>query len=184
MTRYLALVLGRTRDPKAVPLLAEKLGGDSSEQQIYALMALGATGLPSAVDPILGALTDEDEGIRKTAAYALGELGQPRAIAPLQSRLEDSAADVRWNAAIALARLENDAGAEVLRQMLDREKTGRVAGITPEQQEEAMIGAVRALAVVAAEESRELFDQLAEGDPSLKVRQAAIEAKRSSRDDL
>jgi len=180
MTRYLALVLGRTRDPKAVPLLAAKAGKDSSpEQRIYALMALGATGLPSAVEPLIESVTDEDPGVRKTATYALGELRQPKAIPSLTARLEDTEPDVRWNAAIALARLENAAGGDVLHEMLDREKTGRVAGITPEQQEEAMIGAVRALAVVAGEESRSLFVQLADSDASLKVRQAAIEAQRT-----
>ena len=179
MTRYLALVLGRTRDPKAVPLLADKLDHPSSEQRIYALMALGSTGQPSAVEPVAGALSDADPGIRKTAAYALGELGERSAVPPLRGRLEDSEADVRWNAAVALARLGDDSGVVVLRRMLDRERTGRVPGITPEQQEEAMISAVRALAVVAPLDSKELFDRLAGGDPSLKVRQAAIEAQRA-----
>ena len=178
MTRYLALVLGRTRDPKAVPLLADKLDHPISEQRIYALMALGSTGQPSAVEPVAGALDDPDPGIRKTAAYALGQLGQASGIPPLRARLDDSVADVRWNSAVALARLGDDSGVTVLGRMLDRERTGRVADITPEQQEEAMISAIRALAVVAPLESSELFDRLAGSDPSLKVRQAAIEARK------
>jgi len=61
--------------------------------------------------------------------------------------------------------------------MLDRGLTGQVPDIRPDQQEEAMVGAVRALHALDREGSRDLFDSLAADDPSLKVRQAAIEAK-------
>ena len=179
MKRYLALVLGYTHDPDAVPLLVAALDSPSSEMRIYALLALGTVGDPLALPPLIEALGDPDAGIRKTAAFGLGELGDPEAISALEPRLEDSVADVRWNTALALARLGNDAGVPVLRQMLDRRLTARVPGITPAQIEETMISAVEALAAVRGAESRELFDRLAREDPSLKVRQAAIEARRA-----
>ncbi len=177
--RYLALVLGHTRDPEAVPLLVDTLDSADSELRIYALMALGTVGDPMAVSPLVGALADADSGIRKIAAFSLGELGAPEAIPALQLPLQDPVADVRWNAALALARLGSDAGVPVLEQMLDRQLTEQEPGITPAQVEETMIGAVRALAVVRGAESRSLLDRLAKEDPSLKVRQAAIEAVRA-----
>lgn len=176
--RYLALVLGHTRDPEAIPLLVSALDSPDSELRIYALIALGTVGGPVAVSPLTEALADADPGIRKTAAFSLGELGAPEAIPALELPLQDPVADVRWNAALALARLGSDACVPVLEQMLDRQLTQQVPGITPAQVEETMIGAIRALAAVQGAESRDLLDRLAKEDPSLKVRQAAIEAQR------
>jgi hypothetical protein len=53
-----------------------------------------------------------------------------------------------------------------------------VPEITREQQDDAMISGIQALAAVGGEKYRPTFDHLATADPSLKVRQAAIEAKR------
>ncbi len=177
--RYLALVLGYTRDREAVPLLLAALERGDPETRIYALWALGSIGDPAALAPLSAALGEPDPGIRKTAAFALGELGLPEGLPSLRRALDDPVADVRWNGALALARLGSDAGVPVLREMLDRGAAGRVPGITPEQQEDAMIEAVKALAAVGGAETASLLDDLAAHDPSLKVRQAAIEARRA-----
>lgn len=174
--RYLALVLGRTRDPQVVPLLVEALDDADSQIRIYALWGLGASGAPSARAPLEEALADQDPGIRKIAAYALGELGLPETAPALRVRLDDPVTDVRWNAALSLARLGDPAGVPVLERMLDRGLLAQVPEITPEQQEEAMISAVEALATVQRDAARPVLERLAENDPSLKVRQAAIEA--------
>jgi HEAT repeat protein len=175
--RYLALILGYTRDTESVPLLIEAVESDDAEMRIYALWALGTIGDPSALTPLVAALSDSDPGLRKTAAFALGEMGDPASAEPLRRLLEDAVADVRWNAALALARLGDRSAIPVLRRMLDRGLVGQVPDIRPEQQEEVMVGAVRALHALDPDGSRELFERLAKDDPSLKVRQAAIEAR-------
>ncbi len=180
MRQYLALVLGRTRDPAAVPLLVSALDDPDDKTRIYAIWALGALGHPSAREPLEAALASDDPGVRKTAAFALGELGDRAAIPALAARLEDSVADVRWNAALALARLGSAAGVPVLEAMLDRRLLAQVPGITPEQQEEAMVSAVRALAAVGGPGAQPVFARLEQEDPSLKVRQAAIAARRGA----
>ncbi len=176
--RYVALILGYTKDEESVPLLVEAVESDDAEMRIYALWALGTIGDPRARPPLLEALADTDPGLRKTAAFALGEMGDPESAEPLRRLLEDSVADVRWNAALALARLGDEAAVPVLRRMLDRALVGQVPDIRPEQQEEVMVGAVRALYTLDREGSQQLFERLAGDDPSLKVRQAAIEARR------
>jgi hypothetical protein len=57
-----------------------------------------------------------------------------------------------------------------------RRSRGRIAR---EQQEEAMVAAVGALAAVGGREALPILERLAEGDPSLKVRQAAITARKA-----
>ena len=179
MKRYLALVLGRTGDREALPLLVQALEDEDDRTRIYALWALGILGDPRAREPLTRALSDPDPGLRKTAAFALGELNDPAVIPGLRPLLDDAATDVRWNAALSLARLGSDAGVPVLESMLDRRLLAQVPDITPEQQEEAMLSAVRALAALGNPRHRALFERLAEDDPSLKVRQAAIEAGKA-----
>ncbi|HEX6864863.1 MAG TPA: HEAT repeat domain-containing protein, partial [Thermoanaerobaculia bacterium] len=176
MKRYLALVLGRTGDREALPLLVQALEDEDDRTRIYALWALGILGDPRAREPLAAALADQDPGIRKTAAFALGELNDPAVVPSLRPLLDDTATDVRWNAALSLARLGSDAGVPVLEAMLDRRLLAQVPDITPEQQEEAMLGGIRALASLGRPRHGALFDRLAKDDPSYKVRQAAIEA--------
>ena len=176
MKRYLALVLGYTRDPESVPLLISSLDDPDSETRIYSIWALGAGGAPEARAPLESALADSDPGIRKTAAFALGELSDPRALPSLEPLLNDSVADVRWNAALAVTRLGSEAGLDVLLEMVDREQLSLVPGITPAQTEEAMVSAVSALGSLSSDRVGALLENLARSDPSLKVRRAAMEA--------
>ncbi len=176
MKRYLALVLGYTRDRESTPLLIEAVSDDDSETRIYALMALGAMGDPAGESTLIRALKDPDPGIRKTAAHALGELGVESASPALANLLGDPVADVRWNAALASSRLGSDAGVPVLLEMVDRDLVGQVPGITPAQAEEAMVSAIVALGLSGATEARPILEELSGADPSLKVRQAALGA--------
>ncbi len=180
MRQYLALVLGRTHDAEALPLLVQALDDPDAKNRIYILWALGTLGDKRAREPLVKALADPDPGIRKIAAYALGEIGDRSAVPALVERLDDAAADVRWNAALSLARLGSDAGVPVLETMVDRGLLAQVPDITHEQQEDAMISALQALARVGGPEHRAAFARIAEHDPSLKVRQAAIEAGRAT----
>jgi len=177
--QYLAVVMGYTGDREALPLLIETVRtSPDSQSRIYALWALGGIGDPAALGVLEESLGDADPGLRKTAAFALGEMGDEAAVPALTASLDDGITDVRWNAALALARLGSDAGAPILRQMLDRKLLAQVPEITTEQQEEAMVGAIAALAAVERDGARPLLLQLEKEDPSLKVRQAAIEARK------
>ncbi|HZF08691.1 MAG TPA: HEAT repeat domain-containing protein [Thermoanaerobaculia bacterium] len=176
--QYLALVLGRTKDPQAAPLLTAALKDPDNKTRIYALLALGDLGDRSAAGPIAQVLADPDPGVRKTAAYALGAVSDPAAAPPLRARLEDGIADVRWNAALSLARLGDRAAVPVLETMVDRRLLAQVPDITREQQEDAMTSGLAALGAVGGPEEIPVLDRLAKDDPSLKVRQAAIDARK------
>jgi len=179
LRQYLALVLGRTHDREALPLLVAALKDPDDKTRIYALWALGDLGDPRGRGPLEEALADPDPGTRKTAAFALGELGDRAAVPALLGRLDDRVADVRWNTALSLSRLGSRAGVPVLETMLDRRLLEQVPDITREQEEEAMVSALQGLAAAGAKEDLPRIERLAESDPSLKVRQAAIEARKA-----
>ncbi len=179
MRRYLALVLGYTQDPQSIPLLVDALDDEDSQIRIYALWALGTMGDERAEEPLVAALADPDPGIRKTAAYAMGELGRRGRAVDLEPLLADPVADVRWNAALSLARLGSDASAEELERMVDRRLLDQVPEITPRQKEEVMISAIAALAAVRGEAALATLARLEQDDESLKVRQAAIDARKA-----
>jgi HEAT repeat protein len=180
MRQYLALVLGRTHDREAMPLLVDALKDPDDKTRIYALWSLGTLGDPRAREALEAALTDPDPGLRKTAAFALGELGDRAAVPALTRSLDDAVADVRWNAALSLARLGSPAGLPVLETMVDRRLLAQVPDITREQQDEAMVSGIQALAALGGAKYRATFDHLAAEDPSLKVRQAAIAARKET----
>ena len=54
--------------------------------------------------------------------------------------------------------------------------TAQIPDLTPAQAEEAMVSAVQALGVVEGLAAKPLLEELADKDPSLKVRRAALAA--------
>jgi HEAT repeat protein len=130
-----------------------------------------------------------DAGVRKVVVFALGALPGDAQQPTLRAALNDSQPDVQWNAAIALARRGDAEGASVLGQMLDREYVSRVVtrSASPQSDEdpvaEVMVGGLQAVAALASANRtpadgamRDRVVALSQGDRSMRVRQAALEA--------
>jgi HEAT repeat protein len=125
---------------------------------------------------LMRVFANDERDVRKAAAYALGESGDPRALPALVAALSDPIADVRYNAAIAVARYGDARAIGVIREMLDRSRLDRVAGMRPDQKDETMLAAIPALVKIAPEEVKTILTPIAKSDPSLQVRSAATEA--------
>ncbi len=179
--RYLVLVLGKLKDRAAVPALLAAAKDSDPETRLYAIWALGMLADGGALETVLESSLSEDAGARKMAAYVLGKLGQPRAIPRLQVLLEDPVADVRWNAAIALASLADRSGLPVLRSMIDRSALSRQAQLSSEQSQVAIVGALKALALLRDKGSLPILEKVAREDPDLRVREAARQAVEAAR---
>lgn len=63
--------IGRRRDPKAVPLLTERLNGNDAEIASAAANALGQIGTPDAAKSLLAALAQKQPALQAAAAGAL-----------------------------------------------------------------------------------------------------------------
>lgn len=177
--RYLALALGRVGDPRTLPALLAAVddagpGGNhpDPETQVYAIWALGATRDPRAAPKLLELAKSEDPGLRKAAVHSLGALPADEARRALETALEDPVDDVRWNAALALAQRREARAAPVLLEMLDRAGLSKLA-MTDEQKEDTIGQAAAAAALIPSPELRGALEKLRDGDPSLKVRDAA-----------
>lgn len=185
--RYLALAIGRLDPPlpaEAVAGLLKGLEDADPETRISVIWALGSSGDPSVVPRLAPLYASEDAGIRKMVVYALGALPGGADGATLRTALKDMAPDVRWNAAVALARHGRSDGVPVLQQMLDRsfvESTVKRDVSQYGDQDpvaDVMINGVRAAAALKDAGLRRSIEALSQQDPSMKVRQAALDALR------
>jgi HEAT repeat protein len=174
--RYLGMVLGTLGDRRATPVLLNGLDDRDTDNRVYALMALGELRDPAAVPRIAKSAADEDKDIRKTAYFTLGAIGDGSAVPILVNGLQDQVPDVRWNAAISLARFGDKRAAGPLREMLDRSRLDRVAGMREDQKEDAMIVAMSAYVKVAGRDAVPDLQRIASSDPSLRVQAAAKQA--------
>jgi HEAT repeat protein len=174
--RYLGMVLGTLGDKRATPLLLNGLDDHDTDNRVYALVALGELRDPASVPRIAKAAADEDKDVRKTAYFTLGSIGDKSSIPILVNGLQDEVADVRWNAAVSLARFGDPRAAGPLREMLDRSRLNRVAGMREDQKEDAMIVAMSEYVKIAGRNAVPDLQRIASSDPSLRVRAAAKQA--------
>ncbi len=174
---YMALALARFREPEAGRILQEVLKDEESRDvQLHLIWALGLQKNEDAAPQVRPFLKNEDEDLRKTSAYVLGTLGDKASAGELEKLLNDASRDVRWNAAAALARLGNAAGYHELLKMLDRSSLASYHHMSEDKVEEIMANAVKAVALLKKSEALPVLQRLAESDPSMKVREAALKA--------
>ncbi len=174
---YMAVALSRFDEPEVIPALQNALSQEKDiDVQLFLLWALGVKEARAAEAQIRDFLKSEDPHIRKMAAYVLGAVGSDASADALIALLDDRHQDVRWNAALSLARLGRPEGYEELLQMIDRISLDASGGLTEEQKEEIMTSAVKGIALLGRKDAVPLIRQLAGEDPSLKVRQAAMQS--------
>lgn len=175
---YMALALSRFEDAEAKAALRATLTEETeTDVQIHLLWALGSLRDTEAVDLIISFLGKDPPELRKTAVYVLGVLESPEKSVPaLLGLLHDEVRDVRWNMALSLARLGSDAGYGELLKMTDRDSLSALEPLDEAKTEEIMTSALKGLKLLHKPESEAVLKPLAEKDPSLKVRQAALDA--------
>lgn len=174
--RYLALAMGRLKDPRAVPALEEGLKDDDSQTVIWSIWALGNIGDRSATPMILEKFESDDPAIRIMSAYVLGAIADPSAIPALQGHLEDSSMEVQWNSALALARMQNDSGSGLLLKMMTRDYFSGFTDLGEQKKEELMVNAIHASQKIKSQALLDQIKLLSTTDPNPRVRDAAIKA--------
>ena len=174
--QYLALSLGEIGDRRATPALILALEDADDQTRIFAIRSLGFLRDTSSVTALLTQAESNDPGIKKVVSHALGLLGDDRAIPALRGMLNSGDPNVRWNAALALCRFKDRSGLGVIEEMLDRDFLNRISAMNEEQREQAMLNALRGVVLLQERSFDQTLNRLKMKDPSLKVRQAAIDA--------
>jgi HEAT repeat protein len=120
--------LGETRDPKAIPVLAEQLREDKPASIAEtAARALRHFNDPQAIQALIQAATNTNKhiaiAVREAAVKSLGDIGNPNAVDTLIQILEDSSDEytVRNAAARALGRIGDPKAIEPLIRTLENE---------------------------------------------------------------
>ncbi|MCY3763971.1 MAG: HEAT repeat domain-containing protein [Gemmatimonadetes bacterium] len=173
--RFLAAAMGRVQDSELVGVLIASLEDPDDETRINAMFSLRAQGDPVAVPHLIRIASNDDAGLRKAAVYALGGLDDPLVPPALEQALHDRAPDVRWNAALQLAGAGNNAGLEVLEELLSPGYLEGFDRISGEARRNILVEAIRAVGMLNARSLTPALQRLREQDPDLRVRQAAIE---------
>ena len=103
--RWLAFVLGFSKDSRALSPLMRRLNDPGADVRQAVIRALGQLGDKQAVAPLLAKLDDPVADVRLAVIGALGQLGDKQAVAPLLAMLIDPGADVRRAITKALGQL-------------------------------------------------------------------------------
>ena len=179
---FLLLALGSVGHESSVPVVVEYLDDPNADVRLNAIVAISNIGVPAAsatAPQVAERLKDDDETVRGYSAYVLGTLENREVIKPLEVALNDPVGQVRWNAAVALARLGTDTGRAELHRMIDRDYLMTIDELNLQQQQDAMIAAIQAFAMIGVDSAMGELTDVRDNDPDLRVREAARAALNS-----
>ena len=173
---FMAVALARFEEPEAAAALEKALHEEAdADVQLHLIWALGVRKFAPAREFVGTFLGAERDDLKVMAAYVLGVLGDPASRQNIAPLLNDDDRDVRWNAALSLARLGSDEGYQEILKMMDRKTLSSLPDLSDSQIEEIMVNAVKGAALLHRGETLSAVQRLAQEDPSLKVRQTALE---------
>ena len=179
---FLLLALGSVGHESSIPVVVEYLDDPNADVRLNAIVAISKIGVPAAIataPQVAERLNDDDETVRGYSAYVLGTLENGEVIKPLEVALNDPVGQVRWNAAVALARLGTDTGRAELHRMIDRDYLMTIDELNLQQQQDAMIAAIQAFAMIGVDSALGELTDVRDNDPDLRVREAARAALNS-----
>jgi HEAT repeat protein len=110
--------MGRSAEPRWLPLLLRELANDEAEVRYEAATALGSLGDQGAVPHLVRALSDADEEVRAASIGALGEIGGREAKEALLELTREGSEAAREAALEALAEIDFEVDPLAFRQRL------------------------------------------------------------------
>jgi hypothetical protein len=177
---YLALAMGRTGDESYGKALMEAVDDDNAEILTAVVQSLGLIQYQPAVGQLSEMATSSDyQSVRLASAISLGQIGDRKALPLLKGLLDDEEANIRWDAAIALAKMGNRSGAGIINSLMRRSYYEGFREIDDWETEKAILVAINVASQLGGSEFLSNLELLAKEDPSMDVRNAAINALKS-----
>ena len=146
------------------------------------LQALAEIGAPETGPGVIRYLDHTDPGLQQVAAAGLQNFPGEASVDALVARLVGGSLALRGQAAISLAHLGDASGAAVLRDLVDPLSYELERKVDPTQWTRAEVvqysrlRGLAALSRLGLPEDRGLFERLADEEPDLEVRDAAMRA--------
>ena len=178
--QYLALAMGRTRDPLFVKPLIDGLKNEKDENLAALIYALGMLGQKEAAATMYPYLEHPRARIRSIAVVALGNLAAPATIPVLRKVLNDPEPNVQWGAAVSLARMNNADGKNILLKMMDRGYLSGFPEVDAGEQNSLVLTAVEAAGGLDDNDLNNRLDELAQSDSNMTVRSAALRIRHDA----
>lgn len=176
--QYLALAMGRTGNPEFFDVLVENIDKENEENLYAIIYSLGMLKDRRAV-PVLKKFLDHPQArIRSVTVVALGTIGEISSKDFLKKALSDSEPNVQWGASISLAQMGDSAGKGILLKLLDRGELSKYPEVDPHEQNHLILAAIEASKNLQDPELNTAIRALADTDPNMKVRAAAMDYSR------
>lgn len=172
--QYLALAIGRTKNPVFSQALIDGLV-DEKEENIPALIyAIGMLGIKENAPVLYPYVEHKEARVRSIAVVALGNLANPASMSFLKKGLKDSEPNVQWGSAISLAKMGDGSGKGILLKLLDRQYLSQFPEVDPNEANNLMIAAVEACELINDRDLKDQLIKLSTNDQNMKVRAAAL----------
>ena len=119
---YLALAMGQTKNILFCDILKVGLNDQNLENRIAVIKSTGMIGCVDCISS-LNAIVDskKDNQERLAAIISIGMLGDSDSEDILLKSLNDEEANIRWDSAISLLKMNNYAGIETIKKLLQRD---------------------------------------------------------------
>ena len=171
--QYLALAMGRTGRKVFMKPMTDGLSEEREGNLPALIFGLGMLGQKESAAYLYPYAEHQDSRIRSIAVAALGTIANPDAKGVLIRHLNDPEPNVQWGAAVSLAQMNDAAGKEMLVRMLDRKYWSTFPQVSLDEQNNLMLTALQAAAVLNDTDLNSRILAVLKSDPNLKVRAAA-----------
>jgi HEAT repeat protein len=178
--QYLALAMGRTKNPVFGPVLVEGLNEERPENLPALIYAIGMLEAKEFAPALFKYVEHAEPRVRSIAVVALGNLADPASVSFLKKGLKDSEPNVQWGAAVSLARMGDGSGKEVLIKLLDRQYLSQFAEVDQNEENNLLTAAIEACARLNDQDINDQIKKLSVSDPNMKVRAAALNVVRTN----
>jgi len=174
--QYIALAMGRTGKAEFAQPLIDGLKDEKDVNIPSLIYALGMLKLKESA-PVLYPYADHsDSRIRSIAIVALGSIAEPQSINILKKHLNDHEPNVQWGAAVSLAQMDDSSGKAILSQMMSRKYWLQFPKVDRNEQNHLVLTAISASVLLNDSELNAQISEIAQTDPNMKVRAAAMDS--------
>ena len=116
----------------------------------------------------------QNSRIRSIAVAALGTIAHPGSRGVLTELLNDPEPNVQWGAAVSLAKMHDASGKLMLINMLDRKYWSQFPEVDQDELGNLILTAIQAAGALDDLDLTDRISDIAQTDPSMKIRAAAL----------